>query len=238
MVNKSNYKSITAELSPHQTSKIVKAIKAKTAISINLTSEQLESKKPTFRFFLSTVQYLRYQTYLKGEMSAHSLRINFSPSQLSHAVQLKDDLEIHPLSNVDIDEIMRNRKWYKGTYMSDELLNIQYPKGDFGIVMNLDESTNSGTHWVGIASKDGGIPLYFDSYGFPPPNDIFEWMTKQLKEAKIRFSPVQVQKQKSVKCGYFVIEWLETVFESSPQKAMNKFDKEPSDKNERVALEK
>lgn len=237
MVNKSIYKSITAELSTLQTSKIVKAIKAKTPTSINLTTDQLESKSPTFRLFISKQQFSRYQAYLAKTLSAHSLRLNLSLSQLSHAVQLKDDVNINPLSNTDINHIMRNKKWFKGTFMNDEVTELVFPKGDFGLCMNLDDSTNAGTHWVGIAVKADETPLYFDSYGFPPPKDIYDWLTNHMKERKIRFSPYQVQKQKSVKCGYFVIEWLQTVFEKSAKDALAKFDQVPSNRNERVALE-
>lgn len=38
-------------------------------------------------------------------------------------------------------------------------------------IINLDESSGCGTHWISIILKDGGNE-YFDSFGFPPPDNL------------------------------------------------------------------
>jgi len=40
-----------------------------------------------------------------------------------------------------------------------------------GGVLNLDDTSGNGTHWVAWY-RDNGKNYYFDSYGIQPPNEV------------------------------------------------------------------
>src|SRR5580693_4972780 len=73
---------------------------------------------------------------------------------------------IKPLSNFDIiSKCQEFRiKNFKGVFMRDEL-NSNVAKSDECLILNLDKSSNNGTHWTCLFIKNG-IFYYFDSFGF------------------------------------------------------------------------
>ena len=55
-------------------------------------------------------------------------------------------------------------------------------------ILNLDDTTGSGTHWVAWY-KDGKDKYYFDSYGLQPPNELVKYL-----RSKIFYNTEQVQR--------------------------------------------
>ena len=57
--------------------------------------------------------------------------------------------------------------------MRDQLVGI-FPEKKECLVLNIDRSSNDGTHWTCLFVSDNKC-LYFDSYGFPPPIEVLEY---------------------------------------------------------------
>ena len=46
-------------------------------------------------------------------------------------------------------------------------------------IVNLDDSSNTGTHWVCYYNKPNEA-LYFDSYGFAPPSELEKYLKNDV----------------------------------------------------------
>ena len=84
---------------------------------------------------------------------------------------------------------------FKGCFFKD---NAPKLKNGECLIVNLDDSTGNGTHWCSCYN-DNGTMIYFDSYGFPPPQRI----KKQYK--KINYSDQQLQNDRATSCGGGVV---------------------------------
>jgi hypothetical protein len=87
----------------------------------------------------------------------------------------------------------------------------------FGIIFNLDESWQSGSHWVaGYADVKKGNVYYFDSYGSPPEKRVIEFFKKFIyyyesknegKHCKLRVNRTRHQYENS-ECGVYSINFI------------------------------
>ena len=89
-------------------------------------------------------------------------------------------------------------KNFKGVYSRDNLLEIS----SCG-VLNLDDSSGEGTHWVCWTSLRKKT-FYFDPYGLPPPEEF-------RSEVLISYNDIQYQHKLSVLCGYFCLFVLKQI---------------------------
>jgi hypothetical protein len=61
------------------------------------------------------------------------------------------------LSNIQIENIMKNEAHFQGCFMRTENL----PKTVvYSYILNLDEASDPGTHWVAVYHNE-----YYDSFG-------------------------------------------------------------------------
>jgi|GEM_PF-2026801 len=93
-----------------------------------------------------------------------------------------------------------------GVFASDQLRYIQSNK--FAIVVNSDDSSKPGTHWLAIF-RDGKQIEFFDSFSFPPSFysiNILRFLKKYNR--KFKTSNYQVQSNFSVMCGHFCVYFL------------------------------
>ena len=108
--------------------------------------------------------------------------------------------KIEPLSNFQIidkcDEL--KIKHFKGVFMRDEMKNKRRAKNEC-IVINIDHSSNQGTHWTCLFIKNWDS-FYFDSYGFEPPTEV-----KQYCKEPRYYSSYPIQKMNEVICGHYCI---------------------------------
>jgi len=98
-----------------------------------------------------------------------------------------------------------------GVYFKDELKNIDYNKSYF---INMQDSVdekgqmNPGTHWVLLQvnkSPNGKIqPIYFDSYGMPPPTDIKELVKRETKLI-LPHTKKDIQSLMNNACGFYCL---------------------------------
>ena len=71
----------------------------------------------------------------------------------------------HPLTNFEIQKYYQNEPRFNGVYSRDNLPKIK----DGAYVINLDEYSNIGTHWVALYvqnnNNDDNNVIYLDSFG-------------------------------------------------------------------------
>ena len=66
----------------------------------------------------------------------------------------------HPLTNFEIKKYYQNELRFNGIYSRDNLPKIK----DGAYIINLDEYSDIGTHWVAFYVHNDDI-TYFDSFG-------------------------------------------------------------------------
>ena len=81
----------------------------------------------------------------------------------------------HPLTNFEIQKYYQNEPRFNGVYSRDNLPKIK----DGAYVINLDEYSDIGTHWVALYvnnnNNNNNNVTYFDSFGV-------EHIPKETKE--------------------------------------------------------
>ena len=90
------------------------------------------------------------------------------------------------------------------------ILEIIYPNKikDGAYVINLDEYSDIGTHWIALYVKDNDI-TYFDSFGVEHiPKEIKAF----IKNKNIKINIFRIQAYDSIMCGYFCIESIDFMF--------------------------
>ena len=132
-------------------------------------------------------------------------------------------------------------------YLKINIKNLDYQdlvntnKTKLGIVFNLDDSTESGSHWVSMyANLKTGEVYYFDSYGTEPENRVQKLMRRisifckehmGIKDLKVDYNKIQHQRENS-ECGIYSMNFIlrllkgdsfETICKSKiPDKQINK----------------
>ena len=109
---------------------------------------------------------------------------------------------IKPLSNKEIISKCQELEIenFKGVFMRDELKS-NVAKGNECLIMNIDESSNNGTHWTCLFIKNG-ICYYFDSFGFSPPKEVERYCEKF---ADRHYNTFRIQKSDQVICCHYCI---------------------------------
>ena len=76
----------------------------------------------------------------------------------------------HPLTNFEIQKYYQNETKFNDVYSRDNLPN---KIKDGAYIINLDEYSDIGTHWIALYVKSNDI-TYFDSFGV-------EYIPKEIK---------------------------------------------------------
>ena len=66
----------------------------------------------------------------------------------------------HLFTNFNIQKYYHNQPRFNGVYWRDNLPKVK----DGAYVINLDEYSDIGTHWIGLYVQNNDI-TYFDSFG-------------------------------------------------------------------------
>src|SRR6218665_598 len=104
-----------------------------------------------------------------------------------------------PLTNIQLIDAAKklNIQNFLGVFLRDELPKVPREK-ECGI-LNLDDSTRGGTHWV-TWIKRGNEKLYFDSYGLPPPKEILKYL-----RSPVFYNSERVQPDNKVFCDHLCL---------------------------------
>ena len=107
----------------------------------------------------------------------------------------------HPLPNFEIQSYYQNEPKFNGVFSRDNLLN---KIKDGAYVINLDDYSNIGIHWIALYVKNNDI-TYFDSFGVEHiPKEIKKFVKNKIIIANI----FRIQAYDSIMCGYFCIGFI------------------------------
>ena len=93
----------------------------------------------------------------------------------------------HPLTNF-------------GVYSRDNLSKIK----DEAYVINLDEYSNIGTHWIALYALINNV-IYFNRFGV---EHILKEIKKFIQNKNIKTNIFRIQAYDSIMCGYFCIGFI------------------------------
>ena len=104
-----------------------------------------------------------------------------------------------PLSNIELLEAARKLKIPNFRVVSLRDTLPKKPKKKECGILNLDDTSGSGTHWVAWY-KNGDEKNYFDSYGLQPPNELIDYL-----HSPILYNTEQLQPKGQVFCGHLCL---------------------------------
>ena len=111
----------------------------------------------------------------------------------------------HLLPNFEILKYYQNKPRFKGVYSRDNLPNKQ--KGAY--VINLDEYSDIGTHWIALYFNVKTI-TYFGSFGVEHiSKEIKRFFKTSTDKFTIATSIFRIQAHDSVSCGYFCVGFID-----------------------------
>jgi hypothetical protein len=99
--------------------------------------------------------------------------------------------------------------------MKDRLpkkLTIKNKNGECGVV-NLQDSSGPGTHWVAYYIRNrGSCAYYFDSFGLQPPLEIRRYLSEQLiDKSGLITNQHRIQGANEVICGQYCLFVLKAI---------------------------
>ena len=102
----------------------------------------------------------------------------------------------HPLTNFEIMKYYENESRFNGVYSKIK---------DGAYVINLDEYSDIGTHWVALGVNINNV-AYFDSFGVEHiPKEIKAF----FKNKNVKTNIFRIQAYDSIMCGYFCIAFID-----------------------------
>ena len=104
----------------------------------------------------------------------------------------------YPLSNIFINNLLKNLKNFEGCYSKDQIPLIENNKS---LIFNLENSDQKGSHWVALSRKNNDI-FVFDSFGI---GDIPINLYKIYKNYDTITNLYRIQDLNSSLCGLFCV---------------------------------
>ena len=106
----------------------------------------------------------------------------------------------HPLTNFEIQKYYQNEPRFNSVYSRDNLQKIK----DGAYIINLDEYSDIGTHWVALYVQNNNV-TYFDSFGVEHiPKEIRTFISNK----NIKTNIFRIQAYHSIMCGFFCIGFI------------------------------
>jgi len=119
----------------------------------------------------------------------------------------KKYIKIEPLSNFDIIQFGNNIKNFRGCFMRNELPMNSWVN-ECG-VLNLNNSTKNGSHWVAWKKINNKKKIYFDSFGQfigEPPKELVKYLGKD----NLYYNVNQFQYYNDPPiCGHLCLEFID-----------------------------
>jgi hypothetical protein len=106
-----------------------------------------------------------------------------------------------------------------------------------GIIVNLNDLGESGSHWV-CAVRKNDKALYYDSYGVTHmPKEVEKCLKNSVKKNNIFVSDGQNQYLVSIMCGYYCLKICKSILLDNMDfsQAIKQFSDNPSKKNRDIA---
>ena len=114
----------------------------------------------------------------------------------------------HELANFEIQVYYQNEHRFNRVYSRDNLPD-KIRGGAY--VINLDEYSNNGTHWIALYINAKTV-TYFDRFGV---EHIPKEIKKIINNKNIMTNIFRMQAYDSVMCGYFCIGFIDYMFKGN-----------------------
>ena len=105
----------------------------------------------------------------------------------------------------DAKQSSKNESRFNGVYSRD---NLSDKIKDGAYVINLDEQSDIGTHWVPLWVNNNNV-TNFDSFG---AEHIPKEIIKFIENINIKTNISRIQAYDSIMCGYFCIGFIDFMF--------------------------
>ena len=137
---------------------------------------------------------------------------------------------LYPLINFEIQKYYQNEPKFNGVYSRNNLSKIK----DGAYIINLDEYSDIGTHWVALYVQNNNV-TYFDSFGVEHiPKEIKAFIDRSLS---ITTNIFRIQAYDSIMCGYFCIGFIDFMLKGkSLLDYTNLFSPNDYEKNDKIIL--
>ena len=130
-------------------------------ITKTIENETREQRGGFLSMLLGTLGASLLGSLLNGKGLAHACEGIVRAGEGVKKNPLNSLLPFHPLTNIEISEYYKNEPRFNGVYPRNNLPET-IKKGEY--VINLDEYTSIGTHWIALFIKPK-YTVYFDSFG-------------------------------------------------------------------------
>ena len=110
----------------------------------------------------------------------------------------------HPVKNFEIQTYYQNEPRLNGVYSRD---NLPDKIKDGAYVINLDEYSDIGTHWIALYVNNKTV-TYFDSFGV---EHIPEEIKKFINNKNIMANVFRLKAYDSIMCRYFCIGFIDFI---------------------------
>ena len=104
----------------------------------------------------------------------------------------------YPLSNIFINDLLKNEEHFSGVFSKDKIILLDHNKS---LIYNLQNSSKSGSHWCSITRRNNTIYV-FDSFGI---GEIISEIYKIHKNYNIITKVYGLQDINSNLCGLFSV---------------------------------
>ena len=112
---------------------------------------------------------------------------------------------LHPLTNFEIQMYYQNEPRFKRVYSRD---NLPDKIKDGAYVINLDEYSDIGTHWIALYVHNKTV-TYFDTFGVEHiPKEIKKFIKGTIDNRNIIANIFRIQAYDSIMCRYFCIGFI------------------------------
>ena len=116
------------------------------------------------------------------------------------------------LSNRSLNRVLCDQPSFIGVFPQDYLLHVSFISFPVSLILNLDVSSQPGSHWIGLYITHNSLEIY-DSLGLDPttwtrkPVILLKFIKKISKNREIFITP-RFQSDKSNLCGLYSVLFL------------------------------
>lgn len=150
------------------------------------------------------------------------------------------------LENAFIDQALKrmNTKYFLGVYPSDKIpfSSIkQQPREKKVIIVNLDPSTEKGSHFVTLIFKKNKTMVYNDSFNMPLEwtDVLYEQLRKNMSgyDVVLKNNQYAVQDQSSSFCGFYALQRAMLEDPSFAKVKISPFSKMKKNTNDKLVVD-
>ena len=113
----------------------------------------------------------------------------------------------HPLTNLEMQRYYQNEPRFNGAFSRN---NVRLKIKDGAYVINLDEYTGVGTHWIALFCNRNETP-YFDSFSVEEIKHVSEEIKEFIRKKNMIANIFRVQANDSAMPGYVCIGFIDFI---------------------------